>query len=420
MGKTLPPEGKPVPSSPASGAGGLGFDRIASFRFTYVAIVAFVLLYVFTVKGLEQVLRDHFEQAVEMAAQVDPQDGRVADQIQAAVGNALRESVWIRFGGVRVTPIVLSADGLTALYVGGRQLPPPGPANARSEALDAQLLPATVDVVVSVPHNSLLANGVVIAYAAALIQILFLYERRRSRNEQQRIETALAARELTAARAAQIETELTELHRRVDERIESEVAEELGSLQSERAQLERQLSELARRENTLRAEEGVVQQTLEGERQALEELLDEALSDLSHKDEELRSLETQLKRAAKGDRGARRGRDVEVWNRRLRTLYKNLEVDDHAVHDLAALGDESLKLRAEEALKRLSDDVESAAVRRKVGGLPSHLTVFELGFAGKGRIYYTNGRQRRFRVLLIGAKNSQKPDLEYLSRLPRE
>jgi hypothetical protein len=43
-----------------------------------------------------------------------------------------------------------------------------------------------------------------------------------------------------------------------------------------------------------------------------------------------------------------------------------------------------------------------------------------LGFAGKGRIYYTVGRQRRFRVLAVGAKNSQKTDLEYLSRLPRE
>jgi hypothetical protein len=54
-----------------------------------------------------------------------------------------------------------------------------------------------------------------------------------------------------------------------------------------------------------------------------------------------------------------------------------------------------------------------------VGGLPPQLSIFELGFAGKGRIYYTRGRSRRFRVLLVGAKNSQKTDLEYLSRLPR-
>ena len=82
--------------------------------------------------------------------------------------------------------------------------------------------------------------------------------------------------------------------------------------------------------------------------------------------------------------------------------------------------DETMKLKAEENLQRLSDDDDNAASRRKVGGLPPHLSIFELGFAGKGRIYYTRGRQRRFRALLIGAKNTQKTDLEYLSRLPKE
>ena len=46
-----------------------------------------------------------------------------------------------------------------------------------------------------------------------------------------------------------------------------------------------------------------------------------------------------------------------------------------------------------------------------------HLSVFELGFAGKGRIYYTRGKQRRFRVLTIGAKNTQKSNLDYLRKL---
>jgi hypothetical protein len=43
--------------------------------------------------------------------------------------------------------------------------------------------------------------------------------------------------------------------------------------------------------------------------------------------------------------------------------------------------------------------------------------VFEMGFAGKGRLYYTHGRALRFRLLCVGAKNTQKPDLEYLSKV---
>jgi hypothetical protein len=104
-----------------------------------------------------------------------------------------------------------------------------------------------------------------------------------------------------------------------------------------------------------------------------------------------------------------------VIARRLRTLYKNLEVDERAIENLAELGDEASRLRAEEAIKRLCDEPDTAMVRRKVGGLPPHLSIFELGFADKGRIYYTTGGTRRYRVLAIGAKNSQKTDLEYLS-----
>lgn len=418
MGKSFPSDGNPLPpSAPSAGGGGVALDRIASFRVTYVAILAFVLLYVFSVKGVEQLLARSFDARVAAALHVDPAAGSVIDQIHDRVEDVKR-SAWIRVGGVRVTAIVLGADG-QPVYAGGRRIPSPMPGDPLLEA--QRLLPASADVVVSVPHNSLVANTILIGYAALLIQTLFLYDRRRQRLEDERFAVALRAREETAARAARIEAELASLAEQVEERIEAEVSEEMASLRSERAQLQEKLDGLARRETELRSRAGQLQQALVTERSGLEEMLDEALGDLARKDEELRGLQEKLKGAEKAKQlAAPRARDVDLLVQRLRTLYKNVEVDDHAIDDLMALRDESMKLRAEEEIKRLSDDVETAAVRRKVGGLPSHLTIFELGFAGKGRIYYTLGRQRRHRVLAVGNKNSQKTDLEYLSRLPRE
>jgi putative component of toxin-antitoxin plasmid stabilization module len=157
---------------------------------------------------------------------------------------------------------------------------------------------------------------------------------------------------------------------------------------------------------------------LEEERQALEELLEEALEDVGQKESEINELQDRLKSAArKQPGGSSRSREAERLSRRMKTLYKNLAFDDHAIADLVALRDEAMKLRAEEALKRLADDSDSAAVRRKVGGLPPQLTIFELGFAGKGRIYYSRNDNGVYRVLTIGAKNTQQKDLEYLSRL---
>jgi hypothetical protein len=421
MGKSFPSDGNALPPAvrPSPATGGVTLDRIASFRVTYVAIVAFVLLYVFTVKGVEQLFARQFDRRIAAAIRVDPSAGSVTQQIHERVDATVRDSVWVRVGGVRVTVIVLGADG-QPIYAGGRRIPSPMPGDPVLEA--HRLLPASADVVATVPHNSLVANAVLVLYAGLLIQTLFLYDRRRQRFEDARLAAALTAREETAARAARIEAELETLTRQVDERIETEVAGEMSSLRAERARLQEKLDALARRESELRAQAGQLQEALISERAGLEEMLDEALADLTRKDDELRGLQEKLKGAEKrkGEPSAPRARDVDLLAQRLRTLYKNLEFDDHAIQDLMALRDESMKLRAEEEIKRLSDDVETAAVRRKVGGLPSHLTIFELGFAGKGRIYYTLGRQRRFRVLVVGAKNSQKTDLEYLSRLPRE
>ena len=229
----------------------------------------------------------------------------------------------------------------------------------------------------------------------------------------------MSARDGAARRAQSIEGELQTVRGKLSE-VEPERqihTEEIHQLERERSQLQRQLDRLAKREEVLRRESQAASE-LHDEHQALEELLDEALRDLASKDEAIQTLETRLKRASRSPSG--RARESEQLGRRMRTLYKNLEFDDHAIADLVALRDEAMKLKAEENLKRVSDDADNAAVRRKVGGLPPHLSIFELGFAGKGRIYYTRGRQRRFRVLLVGAKNTQKTDLEYLSRLPKE
>ena len=401
-------------------------ERLASFRFTYLAIFIFLCAYVFTVEGLEEaltrhfrsaveraanvdrleeVLTRHFRSAVERAANVDVGQGSLADLIQERVQEVLNDSSWVTLG-VRVRPVVLGADGRTLLYAGGRAVP-------SGEIDDTEvraLLPPIVDVAVAVPHNALLANGILVAYAALLISVLYGYNGRLVRQELAELEKITAARDASAQRAAQIEDQLQAFRAQLAQ-LEPEKEEEVRALHQERAGLLERLAALEAQEEALRASSSKAQE-LEEEHQTLEELLDEALQDVDTRDQQIRTLQKQVKRS-----GKERGREAEHIGRRLRTLYKNLEVDQRALDDLATLGDEALRLKAEEAMKRLSDEPDSTAVRRKVGGLPSQLSIFELGFAGKGRIYYQRGKSRRCRVLLVGAKNSQKPDLEYLSRL---
>jgi len=397
-------------------------DRLASFRVLYLAFFAFVMLDYFSVRAAELVLRRRFRSVVAEAIRVDPTQGAIYAQIQRRIDEDVRSSAWVRVWGLRVSVIVMAADGVTPLYLGGHAIPPPPTADAAAALREAQrLLPATADVSVSLPQDSLLANGLLVVYAAVLLAGMFRYNRALARGEAERLAAAIAARDATAERAAGIENELGAIRTRLAEvePIEEGQAEAIEALQRERASLQEKLAELGRRESALR-KVAARSSDLENERRSLEEMLEEALRDVGRRDDEIRALQSRLEGAARTappPAGGGRVRESDQLGKRLRTLYKNLEIDDRAIDDLVALRDTDMKLKAEEALKRLSDEPDTAAVRRKVGGLPPHLSIFELGFAGKGRIYYTRGEVRRFRVLAVGAKNSQKADLEYLSRL---
>ncbi|TMA35247.1 MAG: hypothetical protein E6J87_04355 [Deltaproteobacteria bacterium] len=401
---------------------GTGLERLASFRFTYLAIAAFMVLYLLSIDGVERALQASFRTGVQQAMRVNPADGPIVTQIQNRVSDYVSGSPWVRYGGVRVNVTVLGADGQTPLYVGGGKVLPPPPERSLDGVMREWmvLLPAIADVYVSVPHGSPLSAGIFLGYGAILVQSLLVYTRRIARQAEAHLAAAVTARDASADRARSIEEELEKVRDRLREVEPAEHAHaaEIDSLEQERVDLRAKLRELAERETQLRASASRAAE-LEGERQALEDLLDEAIQDVASKDAEIAGLQDRIKNEDKRQAAQSKGRsrETERLAKRFGALYRNLEVDDRAIADLVALGDESQKLRAEEALKRLDDDPDTAAVRRKVGGLPPQLSIFELGFAGKYRIYYARSERGGYRVLAIGGKATQNQDLEYLSRL---
>lgn len=403
-------------------AGRFARERILPFGIVYIAIFAFLVLYIFTVRGVEYALDGHLQALANEAVAVRQLDQPIATQIRDRMREAIERSPWLTVGGAQATSLVLGSDGTTWIYVQGQVPPQPeglDPTDVLRQAVD--LLPATANVDVSVPHNSLVANAILIGYAAILLWGLYSYNRANQRRHQQQMQLALQGRDAAADRAANIEAELEETRAQLAqvEPAEQAFTEEISALEAERRALQHKLAGLSAREEELR---GKAEQALGLSREvrALEDLLEEAAGDLSAKDDEIRNLELNLKKAAKSAGPKSKSRGSDAMARRLRTLYKDIEIDDRAIDDMVALRDDTKQLKAEEQLKRLAEEADNVAVRRKVGGLPDHLTIFELGFAGKGRIYYTRGKQRRFRILAVGAKNTQDGDMEYLRRLGKD
>jgi DNA repair exonuclease SbcCD ATPase subunit len=398
--------------------------RFGAFTVFSIGLLALLIAYFMSVRFLEAALDREIQERVDQAIVVTNFDRPLILQMKERIDSAVRDSQWVRLGGLRVTTLVLAQDGVTWLYVDGRgrTISPEGlaPTDMLAEWMD--YLPATAEVTVTLPHSALLSNGILVTFTVILLQFVYLANRRQSGQESRRLNEALEIRDRAARRTEEIESELAETRSRLSEiePIEREHSEAIDALHSERELLQQKLSNLAAREESLRgrAERAV---DLAQEVRALEDLLEEATGDLDSKDAEIGRLEQSLKKASRSsDKAANaRTKAAELIARRFRTLYKTIEIDDRAIDDITSLGDESLRLKAEESVKRLAEEADNVSVRRKVGGLPSHVQVYELGFAGKGRIYYTRGRSKRFRILLVGAKNTQPTDLEYLSRLPR-
>jgi len=246
---------------------------LASFRFAYAAIFCFLVAYVFSVEGMQTILERHFYNEVVAATDV----GSESASVQARVQALLQHSPWIRIGRVRVHALVLGADGFTLLYAPGRTLPPP-------ETLPPaeSLFPALVDVDVSVPHNSLLAIGILVSYAALLVAVLLAHTRRLTRREREALAGVVSNRDALLQRASQIEAELATVQNRLAEvEPEKEVfAEEITSLEEERAQLLGRLATVEQREESLRLRSEQARD-LDEERHALEELLEDASRDLA-------------------------------------------------------------------------------------------------------------------------------------------
>ena len=147
------------------------------------------------------------------AVQVDRSAAAPSREVGQRVSALLHHSPWIRWGDVRVRALVLAADGRTLLYATGHALPPEAP-----EPEDpAQLLPAVVTVDVSVPHNGLLANAVLVLYAAILLCVLVIHTRRLADREQQQLRAVRRARDAIATRARGIERELEAIRARLAE-----------------------------------------------------------------------------------------------------------------------------------------------------------------------------------------------------------
>ena len=151
---------------------------------------------------------------------------------------------------------------------------------------------------------------------------------------------------------------------------------------------------------------------------ALEDEISEKAKLHERQQEEIEQLKLKLEqiKIAQQKKYDAKTKPAEMTKKRLGTLYKNIDIRDRAVAGYLNLA-EDLKIKCEEVIHQLNDDPSKVKIKRKVFGKKNRLTVLEVIFGYKGRLYYRLQANRNIDVLAIGTKNSQQTDLSYLERL---
>ena len=381
--------------------------RYFPIKILIICILFPPLVYVFSIQLLESVIQKRYDRELDAVYAGDTRllfDGsvRLQDAIRDNVDAFITDRKLVQWG-VRLDISIKTADGVylypSAFGSSQEEIGVPNSIEVAREnfkLLDEGLV-RIVDV--TIEHNTVIANAILVVCLAASILVLTFYYRRgaqlirkEEQARQQVIDGLAVEREQSLNQLKQLESQRRQLSLRIDS-MRSEIKQE--------------------REKTTAAEDVMIDEMV-----ALEEQISEQQAQRERQLTEINELKEKLKHLEKKDEAAARQqlKSIDAVGKRFKALYKNLAINDRAVEGFIELTDE-MKIKAEEVIHQLNDDPKQVQIKRKVFGKKNRETVFEVIFAYKGRLYFRTLTGNRVEVLVIGTKLSQNKDLAFLDKL---
>lgn len=252
---------------------------------------------------------------------------------------------------------------------------------------------------IRLPHGSMGANILLIIYIIISLSLFFIFYR------------------ISLEKARRHDIEKGDL---ISELLEEEKSyrEKLEALESERKQIIEQYQQIKFDHIETSRQSSITENEMFEEIVALEERLNENMASQKQKEEEIERLKEELAREEKRTGGSRKRKIFDMTEKRFATIYKNVDVNRKALTGLFELSDE-MQIKAEELIHQLNDDPSKVTIKRKVfAGKKNKTASFEVLFSYSGRLYFRNIEGNRIELLVIGSKNSQDKDMEFLHDLP--
>jgi hypothetical protein len=255
----------------------------------------------------------------------------------------------------------------------------------------------TVKVSPRLRHGTLGANLILAFYVSIAMGIFWIYYRRglgksiqESREKKKRLSALL-----------------------VDEKAHKK---SLEILKKERARLLQKMKDLRETHKDAQKRASITEEEMFDEIVSLENRLAENVELQKDKTYEIELLKDKLKKYEQKKGGQKKQKGLDFTAKRFAVLYKNIDMNRRAMTGLLDLSDE-LQIKAEEVVHQLNDNPDNVVVKRKVFAGKKHKAAsFEVLFSYNGRLYFRQAEDHRIEILVIGTKNSQDKDMEFLHR----
>lgn len=150
---------------------------------------------------------------------------------------------------------------------------------------------------------------------------------------------------------------------------------------------------------------------------SLEDKLNKYIELAQDKDDAIENLQTKIEKYEKRKGSKKKQSEYDFLNKRFASLYKNLIMKKKALNGLLSLNEDQ-QIKAEELISQLDRNPDQVTIKRKVFVGKKHKAAsFEVLFAYNGRLYFNKTENNTIQILVIGTKNTQTKDMEYLHNL---
>ncbi|MDY0221796.1 MAG: hypothetical protein RBR67_11720 [Desulfobacterium sp.] len=296
-------------------------------------------------------------------------------------------------GGVVLFPLFLYPETADTNLI--EPLDPVQTARQNYELMDRGL---SVKVIARIDHGTVGANLILGILISASLIFFYVYYRRGS---------------------AKYQSEDQEKGRQIERLKTDEKAykKALQDLQQDRHNLFESIKFLRASREEVEEKATITEDDLFEEIVSLEKKLEENIKLQQEKELEIAQLkdEVQKKERRRGTHSKRHS--FELSQKRFTVLYKNLDFTRRALAGILELSDE-MQIKAEELVHLLNEDMSKIIVKRKVfAGKKNKTPSFEVLFGYNGRLYFRTNERNRCEILLVGTKNSQAKDMDFLHNL---